>query len=888
MTPIFGKGSKDRELADEMQDVLNQMQNERSRNEKLLENIQTAAERLQHLGEPIARAGSDVDAVAGRLEQLEQRFSSLAQVSGQLEALDERARSLAQNQQQAETQISNALDNAQQIRSVFEDLSQKVDIALDLKERLGSFLDVEKPFHQLRGDAEALRGQVDGTSDQLVRLREQHDRLLDAHKSAMQKMEALDRRRDDLGRSLQDKERRVASVQNAVHEMDGVQHAVSDVRREMATLKAMADLLGQKTAALEAQRETVDRALAQADHLDQAMRQIDAGVRQQQENEKSLGALQEQIGTVRSLHETVVERSSEIAQLQREIDERTQTTRQELAGVTDETKKTVERFDFERRGMESVTQRVADLRAAVSDCESRFKGVKESGQLVGELKSQTQAIATHLQSLTTQAGEVDQDMTRLEAIRRDLDQTGRTAREVATQMTQIEGLRPALGIALRDLEQLGGANAMVKDTLEQARLAHAEITRMRESQTETRSWLAGVEQSVIELREQVSDLRAMAPALEFTQKQTQRIGESMEAIETRREFVEDLHRRIAELETLGGQLADRGRQQQAYMDAAEQRFAAFAAHSEDAERMTLGISAVSSGVAEAGRKAEEIRKTVAAIVTRLESVEDLEERTRALRPELEQRHQALTAAAKDLERVSALRTEAASSAQQLEELAKRLTTALATADKRLSKVDDVSTQLEHRLASLRNVEQRFGQFEERLAKWDLVDHDMAQSLEQITARQGTVEALQADLDRMFVMAESTSSHVREITSAHQEIEESREHLKEIMERLQEVRDTASALDERKRQMTKAEERLARADGLLVDVRSSLESLQGQKAIVDQAVEKAGSLQFLLKQAEAAIEGLREEREITTRVRAAVALGSEHYDEDEDMPQAKAA
>src|SRR5439155_15940389 len=97
---------------------------------------------------------------------------------------------------------------------------------------------------------------------------------------------------------------------------------------------------------------------------------------------------------------------------------------------------------------------------------------------------------------------------------------------------------------------------------------------------------------------------------------------------------------------------------------------------------------------------------------------------------------------------------------------------------------------------------------------------------------------------------------------------------------------AGGLDERKRQMARAEERLARADALLVDIRSSLEALQGDKALVDQAVEKAGSLQFLIKQAEAMIEGLREEREMTARVRTAVAVGRhDPADEEEDGPRA---
>jgi hypothetical protein len=56
--------------------------------------------------------------------------------------------------------------------------------------------------------------------------------------------------------------------------------------------------------------------------------------------------------------------------------------------------------------------------------------------------------------------------------------------------------------------------------------------------------------------------------------------------------------------------------------------------------------------------------------------------------------------------------------------------------------------------------------------------------------------------------------------------------------------------------------------------------------VDQAVEKTGSLRFLLKQAEAMIDGLRDERNMTTHVRAAVAAGDD--EEDAGYEQARAA
>src|SRR6185503_12481398 len=130
-------------------------------------------------------------------------------------------------------------------------------------------------------------------------------------------------------------------------------------------------------------------------------------------------------------------------------------------------------------------------------------------------------------------------------------------------------------------------------------------------------------------------------------------------------------------------------------------------------------------------------------------VEQLAERTRSLKPELDQRQQALDSAAKDLQKVTNLRKEAAGSAQKLEELVQRLTEAVTGADKRASEVDTLSLQIEQRAGALRSVESRLDTFEDRLATWDPVEQGITRSLEQLSARQGIVESLQADLDRMF-------------------------------------------------------------------------------------------------------------------------------------------
>lgn len=887
---LLGNRSQDRDLTDELRAALTEMQQERARYEALLGTIRASMQRFQELGEPLAKTTGDVAAAIAQVGELEQRLEGVSRSAALLQSLDERAASMAQGQEQAHAQVAQIARDSQEIRSIMEELAQKVDLAGDLKQQLTSFLDIDKPFSALRSEAEALRSHVDNTGEYVARLREQNDRLADANKLAMSKMEALDRRRDELGRDLQDKERRVTSVELAARGIDGLQQTVSEVRRELGALKTVADLLGQKTASLEAQREAVDRALAQAESLDRAMRQIDAGIRQQQENESSLAAMHEKLAVVRSIHEGVVDRSSEIAQLQREIDDRTQSARQELAAVADEARTSVERFDFERRGIESVTQRVADLRAALADCESRFKGLGESKVAVRELDERTQQLATQAHALTAETAAASDELARLAGLRKDVEETGRSASELSVQMSQMAEVRPAVEGALRDLHELAGAHAGVRDALEQLRLAQDEMAKVRESQSETRTWLASVEQSVATLREQAGELRTLAPTIEFVQAQTQRISETMSVVESKREYVEDLSRRTADLEGLCGQLDERGQQLVARMEAAEQQFIGLGRHAEAAERMTMTIASVSSGLSEARRDAGELKKTLAAVEERAESVEALAEQTRAMKKELDQRRHALTEASQELSRAATLREEAATSAQQLDELAQRLATAVATADKRATRVDELSRNLEERATNLRAVEKRLDAFADRIAHWEQVDQSVSRSLEDIAKREDTLGSVKADLDRMFAVADETATHVREITAAHRDIEGSRTLLQEVAGQLAEVRDTANGLDERQRQMSKAEERLARAEGLLADVRGSLDSLQGQKAIVDQAVEKASALQFLLKQADAVIEGLREERKTVGRVKSAVASARkrDRDDDDGDQEVAKAA
>src|SRR5262249_7364663 len=152
--------------------------------------------------------------------------------------------------------------------------------------------------------------------------------------------------------------------------------------------------------------------------------------------------------------------------------------------------------------------------------------------------------------------------------------------------------------------------------------------------------LEDASRSVIELRTRVADLHKLEPGLDAVEKKAQRIHESTASIESRRQFVDELNRRITELGALSSRMDERGQQLAQRMDAAEERFWSLGDQAETAEKVAQTLAGVPHGVDDANRQVGELKKSVETLTERCESVEALAGETQALRKELEQRARA--------------------------------------------------------------------------------------------------------------------------------------------------------------------------------------------------------------------------------------------------------
>jgi chromosome segregation ATPase len=823
--------------------------------EALIARADKAAEQLRSL-----------DSLAEKAETIGELHERFAAVHRQLTAVE----ALAERFGSVEAQLARVSERAEDLGRLEQRLGEmgtKLDAAL----ALGALLD--------RVDPDTLRVQLTDIAEQIGRMRGQADDALSAHRHATGRLETFAEDHLAATNKLEEVARRTSAVERSIEPLTQAIDAIPTVQHQLAVLKALADQLAQKSATLEQQREAVDRAATQISQLTRLDRELDAWLRRQEEQIRRFGTIEAKLAEVQATHAKIAARHEELAGTQQHIDEGHRAARQALTDLREQMRKSSEGFELEHRGLHAVSERVADLRAAVKECESRFGVLDAASQGAAAVQAQTQALSEQTAGIGQELVRLHDELRRVGVMRLESERLVAIANETAQRMQRIDELTPRLDAVVQQLGGLQGTNEMMADGLEQMRLAYEEMTRLREVHAETQAWLANADGWTKKVQAQVSDLSAMEPAVERIRGEVEQVKAAMENIEARRTVADDVQRRLTELGSASAELKERVEGLRGRMDGAETRFAQLGKHADEAQRVADTIGGVVSSVQHAEQRIGGVDDSVRALEARSQQLEELEERIRILGVEIEQRQGALDKATDHLAKASALRQEAADAAERLQQVAGTIGTQLGEAEERSSMLADVATDLEGRSTGFKAVDKQLARFEGLLAKWESAQSEAARALEQTLARQGAVDALEQQVKHVFGLAERAVADVQQITGARHEIDETRDLLDATQAQLRATEETLKGFDARQRQLERAEQRLARAEALAIDVRSTVESLQAQRTLVDHVIERAGALSFQIKQAEALVETLKRERTLACELKAAVGAVRE-----EDEPE----
>ena len=845
--------------------------------EALVARAEAAANDLRSLA-PILERAAEFAELRERCEEVEQKVAGLERLGSQLNSAEEQVERLIKTQTATEVRLGHAGEGVERLQTQMSGLSDKVETALLLREQVDSFLSLQGPLNSLRTDSETLRTQLSEQAENVARMRTQHDDALTAHRHTTSRLENFDQDFQAATGKLEDMVRRVQSVERALEPINQASTSIPDVQHQLAVLKALADQVAQKTTMLEQEREAIDRAASQIAQLTRMDRELDAWLRRQEEQIRRFGPIEAKLSEVKTIQDKVLSRTEELQGTSQKIEDAQQSARQALTDLREQMRKSSEGFELEHRGLHAVSERIADLRNAVKECEARLAVLDAASQGTAAVQTQVRNVGEQITDLSKEVTALAQEAARSSSLKQDVSRLDSMATDLAARMRRLDEIRPGVEQAVEQLASLKGTRELLADGLEQMRSASEEMSRLRETHGETQAWLANADVWTRKVQTQVKELSGLEPVVERIRVEVEQVKDSMVQIHSQKELVEQVQRTLGEIGSMSAELEDRTEGLKGRMEAAETRFAQLGRQAEGAQRLSDTISVVTSSVGEAERRMGLVDDSVRAMESRTQQINQVEEKIRLLGQELDQRQGALDKATDHLTRASALRKEAAEAAQRMEEITRVVSTTLVDAEERAGTLQQVSSELESRASALKPIDRQLAHFEELLGKWESAQTQAAKALEQTLARQAGVEAIEAQVKHVFDLAERTVEDVQSIGSARQEIEETRAMLQATQDQFKATEETLKGFESRKRQLERAEQRLARAEALALGIRATVESLTAQKTVVDHAMESAGALSFQMKQAEALIGALRRERDLACDLKTAVAALSEEDEE----------
>ena len=253
----------------------------------------------------------------------------------------------------------------------------------------------------------------------------------------------------------------------------------------------------------------------------------------------------------------VITRSEELQAASERAEEAQQGARQSIVELREQMRKSSESFELENRGLHAVSERVADLRNAVKECEARFALLDAASQGAASVQAQVRTVVDEAATLSEQVSRLSVQAAEANTLGASLERLSGTAGDVAQRVQRIEELRPGVEEVVRHAATLHGTREMLADGLEQMRLAYTEMNRLREAHAETEAWLTNADVWCRKVQSQVKELSGMEPAVERIRTEVDEVKNSMVEIHARRTLVDEVHARLAELGPSTGQPQER-------------------------------------------------------------------------------------------------------------------------------------------------------------------------------------------------------------------------------------------------------------------------------------------------------------------------------------------
>ena len=551
---MFGNGSLPEEVRGELRTILLQLRNERHACETVAGEAKESLERAASLTEPVRR-------IEQSLAQLESRLQSVEQVASRVSTLSERAETLSGGQTEAGSQLTEFEGRLTTIRSDVAGLQGELSELRQLAREAGSIKPDMAQLHafgehleSLRVEAGACSGVIGQLRSDFTTVRDQQEEIRQRGVTTLSQLAEVEERYEHMNTGFRTIDERAAKLEGTVDALAELAAGVPDVRRELSTLKALADYVAQKVSEIEQQREAVDHATSQGERFAELLSRIDRDTKTQLENAKFLTRMQEDVSRLRAIHLDLLEQSETIATRQEEIAATDESRRQELTelrdGVCNEIRQAIDRFEFERQGLDTTTTQVADLRRGLVEMERRFRSLDEVTSTVTETQTAVAQLTERVGAIGAELAKLDVQAGRVSGVAAGIDRAERSIENLVERLDDVR--EPAMTLLDEAEERLADLNTDMQSLEARSRELQGFADRIRVHAREAEQRESSIERTLARfdhlaaLRE---DAAAKVDALtERSQELTESLATTGEQLNQVQELCEQLDHKTVDLQ----------------------------------------------------------------------------------------------------------------------------------------------------------------------------------------------------------------------------------------------------------------------------------------------------------------------------------------------------
>lgn len=879
---LFGSPANKKQQQDELQALIAQAKEERTMLSAMLTQMAGGTSKLAQTSKALDQVGQKADAALKRLDELghkvggyEDRAKGLEQIEKRIGALLEQVHEAQrvsekitapdgelQKHRLAVNQLaSQALENQATIETLRKERSSFEDLRALLKVSTTEVAKSVETVATLKGELDAIRSTGSQLTSEFQRIREASREAKDDSASAMENVKEIEKK---LGPLVQ------------------LQELSKNTEERLASLNALAEHVSQKAKALEAQKHAVERAVVEANRLNEMVWNMDVQIAKLNEGSKNVARAEDTVARMEKLAQETTAQLNAATTAREEFGREFARLDKESRGLAEYLKTTVERLAVDKKEFDQFDHRLRTLSGAVAEAEARMDGVLQKDKQLGVMNQHADELSKTFQTLMAQADEMSRKQGALEALGERLAQVDEMGRRTQAQ-------HDALKQSRQDLEQL-------RADIAEFHKAHAEAAQLRDKLSADRSALEAFGERATTLLSRTPELESkmdavlskMATVEEGTKAAT-RLGElaaeldaQLTRVGARLQFIEKLEGRINNLHVVTSDVDRKLTEQLARRNEVEnlkslcdtlgtqvvdvqQKLDGVASMQTRLAPITNEVAALQKSLEKSHALAQSVKQDEAVVHDQKARLTELVEQGRTLAAETAERLKQVQTVSDELGRAAAIKDELLTELARVQGKQRDAMTQTEAAEDQLKRAETMVKQLEQRRTQLAFSEKKIATFEQRLAELARGAESVEQKIKAIAERDVLVQAVKAEVETVHKISSRSKADLQFVTDHRADVTDLRAKVEDLLGRVDDTDTKIAAIEARRKMVEEVQTRANAITNLLDDINVNLEMLGEQRAVIDHVGEKLARLDFMVQEAQNTLRALQREREVAERI-----------------------